>query len=525
MGESVEHADIEAMLDKVALAMADGDNQQAMRLLPKIMASGDDIQRQMAESYQMQLMVLLEMEAETDELAEFVEANQTDDDALATAQSLDAEAEIADDAAEQITTAVSKDVTSESLATEQAEFEAQQQHDAAVSEKDDSQTHIEKSFAIPADVTEDAGEDAVSRPEKSAANAEISTITSVAQQLDEAEQSPLAAETIESEVDMLFETALQMTDPVIEKDKLPASTVDAQIDTQTIDTSESIAQDSEVDLTLEQVAMLLSDGEYEAASLLLDGILENGNELQQQIAETYAQQIAVLAATSEQDIATETEENDSQKTTAVQQDTVAAQALPAQDNDDRLTSPIEDSFAGEEDVSDLQSPTQALNAFDLPSEHLLSQSAEHEDKGKRFQRQAFFIGDIGLMIAFADGSELTEMPTYYPVPNAPDWLLGLTNLHGVIIPIFDLVRFWDLPENTSGKPMLLVLQQQENAIGVIINGLPRRLTWVESQKVEKNTSPPRLSKHISAAYLINEQLWFDLDSVALTGDLQQAISH
>ncbi|PID65763.1 MAG: hypothetical protein CR975_05905 [Gammaproteobacteria bacterium] len=493
MGESVEHADIEAMLDKVALAMADGDNKEAMRLLPEIIASGDDIQRQMAESYQMQLAVLLEMEAETDELAELIDAKQTDDDALSTVQSSAAEAEVADNAAEQITTVESEDITADALATgqDELELEAQQQDDAAVSDKDDSQTDVDEVSSIQADVADDAGENAVSRPEKSEAKAEISTISSVAQQLDETEQLPLAAETIENEVDTLFETALQMTDSAVEKDKLPVS----DVDTQTIDTSESIAQETEVDLALEQVAILLSDGEYETASLLLGSILENGNELQRQIAETYAQQIAVLSAPLEQD------------------------------HDDSLTVAVGDSFDDEEDVSNLQAPTQALNAFDLSSEHLLSQSAEREDKGERFQRQAFFIGDIGLMIAFADGSELTEMPTYYPVPNAPDWLLGLTNLHGVIIPVFDLVRFWGLSEHTSGKPMLLVLQQQENAIGVIINGLPRRLTWVESQKVEKNTSPPRLSKHISAAYLINEQLWFDLDSVALTGDLQQAISH
>ncbi len=518
MGESVAHADIEAMLDKVALAMADGDNKEAMRLLPEIMASGDDIQRQMAESYQMQLVVLLEMEAETDELAELIDDKQTDDDELSTAQSLDAEAETADNdnAAEPITTVASEDVTAESLAAEQVEDEAQQQHDTAVSEKDDSQTNVDESFAVSADAADDAGENAVSTSEKSEVKAEISTISSVAQQLDETEQLPLAAETIESEVDTLFETALQITDPAVEKDELPASDGDVQADTQSIDTSESIAQESEVDLTLDQAAMLLSDGEYEKANLLLDDILENGNELQRQIAETYVQQIAVLSASNEQDITTA--ESDSQQITA------------AQDNDDKLTPSVEDNFDGEEfdgeeDVSDLQAPTQVLNTFDLSSEYVLSQSAEREDKGEHFQRQAFFIGDVGLMIAFADGSELIEMPAYYPVPNAPDWLLGLTNLHGVIIPVFDLVRFWGLSEHTSGKPMLLVLQQQENAIGLIINGLPRRLTWVESQKVEKNTSPPRLSKHISAAYLINEQLWFDLDSVALTGDLQQAISH
>ena len=48
------------------------------------------------------------------------------------------------------------------------------------------------------------------------------------------------------------------------------------------------------------------------------------------------------------------------------------------------------------------------------------------------------------MIRFEDGSELTELPDLYRLPNAPGWVRGMANLHGVLIPVFDLAGYLGL---------------------------------------------------------------------------------
>lgn len=44
------------------------------------------------------------------------------------------------------------------------------------------------------------------------------------------------------------------------------------------------------------------------------------------------------------------------------------------------------------------------------------------------QREGFFIGHLGLMIRYEDGSELADLPATYRLPNAPDWFTGVANL-------------------------------------------------------------------------------------------------
>jgi chemotaxis signal transduction protein len=58
-------------------------------------------------------------------------------------------------------------------------------------------------------------------------------------------------------------------------------------------------------------------------------------------------------------------------------------------------------------------------------------------------RQAFRIGQVRLLAPFATASELVEMPPVYPLPRMPANLLGLVNLHGRIVPLFDLAALFE----------------------------------------------------------------------------------
>ncbi|MDO4795050.1 MAG: chemotaxis protein CheW [Brachymonas sp.] len=151
-------------------------------------------------------------------------------------------------------------------------------------------------------------------------------------------------------------------------------------------------------------------------------------------------------------------------------------------------------------------------------------------------RQGVRIGDVGVMLTYEDSSELTEMPELYYLPNAPVWVKGLANLHGNLVPVFDLAQYLGVQAQPgeqaaagqaagASKTMLLVLGHGAEAAGVVIDGIPQRLVPTPQQQTDADTAPALLMPHIQGAYFINDHLWFDLDCASLLDMLEQAMMH
>ncbi|HLA73553.1 MAG TPA: chemotaxis protein CheW [Steroidobacteraceae bacterium] len=136
-------------------------------------------------------------------------------------------------------------------------------------------------------------------------------------------------------------------------------------------------------------------------------------------------------------------------------------------------------------------------------------------------RQAFRIGHMRLLAPFASASELVEMPNVYPLPRMPENLLGLVNLHGRIVPLFDLAALFETEHLARERRMLLVIGHGNDAAGIVIDGLPRRMAFMpESQIV-----PPALSQAaataVIATYRQGPDAWFEFDYAQL---LEQLVS-
>jgi len=139
-------------------------------------------------------------------------------------------------------------------------------------------------------------------------------------------------------------------------------------------------------------------------------------------------------------------------------------------------------------------------------------------------RQGFRIGQLALMVRYEDGSELTEMPPLFRVPNAPEWFAGIANLHGMLVPVFDLGVWAGVPRERDERPMLLVLSHGVDAAGVVIDGLPQRLRYSPHQQADAATAPARLSAHVRGAALIDDVLWFDLDRAGLLDAIETSLA-
>jgi twitching motility protein PilI len=145
-------------------------------------------------------------------------------------------------------------------------------------------------------------------------------------------------------------------------------------------------------------------------------------------------------------------------------------------------------------------------------------------------RQGISIGELKLMIRYQDGSELTDLPVVFRLPNAPSWFHGMANLHGALIPVFGLREYLGLREKpvaagaASVQRMMLVMGSGADAAGVVIDGLPQRLRFQQEHRADDAPVPAGLQAHVSATYLIGDHLHFDLESSSLLDAMERALA-
>ncbi len=85
--------------------------------------------------------------------------------------------------------------------------------------------------------------------------------------------------------------------------------------------------------------------------------------------------------------------------------------------------------------------------------------------GYRLAGCGFLVGEHVLADVIID-------PVIFPVPKAPEWLLGLANVQGNIVPVFDLWKFIGMQMPQRETCTVLVLHQGEVRAGLVIDGLP-----------------------------------------------------
>ena len=134
-------------------------------------------------------------------------------------------------------------------------------------------------------------------------------------------------------------------------------------------------------------------------------------------------------------------------------------------------------------------------------------------------RQSFRIGQMHLVAPFDVSSELTEMPTVYPLPRMPANLLGLVNLHGRILPLFDLAELFETEHMPREKRMLLVMGHGNDAAGIVIDGLPRRMAFAPEAKIVPPTLPAAAAGAVRAAFAAGHDTWFEFDYAQLLDQL------
>jgi len=160
-------------------------------------------------------------------------------------------------------------------------------------------------------------------------------------------------------------------------------------------------------------------------------------------------------------------------------------------------------------LSSLIPPSQALNR---PLNRHYDSSVKAQEEQIIIRQLGFQIGNFGLLIGARTTSELIDLLDMCPIPFTVAWLLGLINLRGNLVPIFDLHQLLNIEAKTSNKQMLLILGQGQEAGGIVIDALPVHLTFTSNDKLTSLPPLPAvLASYVNQGYEKGEQIWFNFD--------------
>ncbi|HZJ84656.1 MAG TPA: chemotaxis protein CheW [Syntrophomonadaceae bacterium] len=136
----------------------------------------------------------------------------------------------------------------------------------------------------------------------------------------------------------------------------------------------------------------------------------------------------------------------------------------------------------------------------------------------------------GKFLTFSLGSEfygieikyVTEIIGIQPiteVPELPDYVKGIINLRGKIIPVMDVrLRFKKPPQDYNDRTCIIIIDVKETDIGLIVDSVSEVLEIPEEEIV----SPPEVNKnqnrYIKAIGKVGEDVKLILDCFKLLND-------
>jgi len=139
-------------------------------------------------------------------------------------------------------------------------------------------------------------------------------------------------------------------------------------------------------------------------------------------------------------------------------------------------------------------------------------SVEAVDLRESRRRYGYRAGSLCVLVAESTSSEVLVNPAVYPLPRCPNWMLGVLNLRGSIIPFFNLGVF-DANFREIKTNLAIVIDEREKAIAVAIGGLP-----ISIAPTPVGVPPPlhgALKAHVRQVFESGGEIWLELDHYAL----------
>ncbi len=148
------------------------------------------------------------------------------------------------------------------------------------------------------------------------------------------------------------------------------------------------------------------------------------------------------------------------------------------------------------------------SAYEPPSEN-----AEQELDNRRYCLQ---IAGMNLIIDKETHCELLEESNIFSLPLSENWLVGMTNVRGDIVPVIDIEQILNKEEEKNSSNLnnskVIVIDKAENALGLLINNLPKSLIFNDDEIItDFSDLPDSLQAYALYGYKKNNENWICID--------------
>lgn len=136
----------------------------------------------------------------------------------------------------------------------------------------------------------------------------------------------------------------------------------------------------------------------------------------------------------------------------------------------------------------------------------------HGETEEPLQIVSFRVGEEGFGLDILRVQEIIRHQQLTRVPNSPDYVDGVINLRGKVIPVIALRKRLGLEgEPEAGQTRIVVLEVQHAVLGFVVDSVPEVLRIAADAVV----SPPRVAKtdreYVSGVVKLGERLLMLLD--------------
>ncbi|KFL37218.1 chemotaxis protein CheW [Arenimonas donghaensis] len=138
----------------------------------------------------------------------------------------------------------------------------------------------------------------------------------------------------------------------------------------------------------------------------------------------------------------------------------------------------------------------------------------------------FRLGKRRLVSSFDEVVEILPLPPVTPVPGAQNWMMGVANVRGSLLPVVDLKMFLEGERTVvhEGQRVLVVRQAGGN-VAVTIDELFGQRTFNDSHRADSaGDIEGRYGHFIGQAYQLADQTWgvFSMSLLTRTPEFRQA---
>jgi purine-binding chemotaxis protein CheW len=105
--------------------------------------------------------------------------------------------------------------------------------------------------------------------------------------------------------------------------------------------------------------------------------------------------------------------------------------------------------------------------------------------GSDLQIVNFTVDNISYGVPVEQVREVRDMQAVTPVPGAPAYVEGVTNLRGQIITVVDLRKRLGLSEGKNENEKILIIDLDKSAVGVVVDSVTE-VSTIKEADVEKN---------------------------------------